>query len=177
MRHRWTLGLVLAGATFAAGCGEQMQGTSRPLGDVEYPLAFEASRDVLSDYFSIAEADAATGTIRCRPRPIEEPSDRLLSGSQAARHLCRMQLRKQDGGVHGTLSIAIQRQGSEAYLSRRRSDENYRGIPDQTPAQLEGATTPEQNDVWRTVRQDKAMEMRLLGEIREKLHPAGLQPQ
>ncbi|MFP4356315.1 MAG: hypothetical protein ACLFUJ_14450 [Phycisphaerae bacterium] len=172
MKLRWTVGLLAAQALWLAGCGNEMQGTSRQLGDVPLPMAFAASRDVLSDYFSIASAQPDTGLIRCRPKPIDSPSERLLSGARPARHVCTMQLRQEGQTVVGTLSIAIQRQGSEAYQAVRMQEENYGGVPDRTPAQMEGATTPEQNDVWTTTRQDKNLEMRLLGEIRQRLQPS-----
>ena len=168
------LPVAIAAAALAAavgGCAEEMQGTTRPLGDVDYALAFETSQEVLSDYFSIASADARTGVIRTRPRMIDNPQDRLLLSGAPARQIATLTLRPQGNEVHATLSVLIQQRGTETFGAVARTRENYSGVPDQTPAELEGATTPEQNETWTTTRQDKSLEVEILGLIRDRLQP------
>ena len=165
------IAILLCG--FGAGCIEPSAGTSRQLGDVQYEVAFVEAKDVLSQYFSIKDSDPDTGIINCRPGKVQAGRERLL-GSSAARHVAKMRLRREDGAIVAHLSIAIQRQGREGFgmgSLRRPGEDDYTGVPDHTPAEREGATTPEQNDVWQTQRQDKALEIEILSQLRERLHP------
>ena len=174
MKYYLLISIMLC--VFAAGCTEPSAGTSRQLGNVEYELAFAEAKEVLSQYFSIQSADPDTGIINCRPGTVQLGGERLLGGSDA-RHLAKMRLRRVQGVVVSHLSIAIQRQGREGYgvsSFRSPSEENYRGVPDLTPAQTQGATTSDQNAIWQTQRQDKSLEIQILAELMERLHPTGL---
>jgi len=168
--HGWLICLVLP-AGLLVGCVEPSAGTSRPLGDVGYELAFTEAREVLREHFTIGRADPDTGIIECNPQPVNLHGERLLGGSNA-RHKARMRVRKESGGIVANLSVAVHRQGREGYRAFGHPDESsYSGVPNRTPAELEGATTPDQNEAWRTTRQDKGLEVRILGDLYRRLHP------
>jgi hypothetical protein len=154
----------------AAGC-EMSQGTSRPLGTDNYEVAFATSEEVLSRYFELRSSNPNTGVIESAPLPGDAESVRLLS-SGPSRRIARMRLRNQEDGVHATLLIEVQQQGSQGFSEMDFNRQNYDGIPRQTPAERQGATTPEQNDLWTTTRRDRGMEVKILGEIRDRLQPA-----
>ncbi len=153
----------------AAGC-EMSQGTSRPLGTDNYEVAFATSEEILARYFQLRSSNPNTGVIESAPRLGDEESVRLLS-SGPSRRVARMRLRNQDDGVHATLLIEVQQQGNEGFSEMNFNRQNYDGIPRQTPAERQGATTPEQNDLWTTTRRDRGMEVKILGEIRDRLQP------
>jgi hypothetical protein len=153
-----------------AGC-EMSQGTSRPLGTDNYEVAFATSEEVLSRYFSLRLADPDTGVIESLPETGDEETVRLLS-SGPTRRVAKMRLRRQEDGIYATLLIEVQQQGSEGYSEMNFDRQGYDGIPRQTPAERQAATTPEQNDLWTETHRDRGMEMKILGEIRERLSPA-----
>ena len=82
-----------------------------------------------------------------------------------------MTLRADGRYVVATLSVAVQREGSAAYRTFRGRQENYSGMPNQTPADLEGATTPRQNDVWETYRYNRMLERTILRDLDRLLRP------
>ena len=75
------------------------------------------------------------------------------------------------------LTITIQRQGSEASRTFRARQEDYSGMGRQTPADLEGATTPEQNQLWETCRYDHMLERAILRDIARQLSPVDESPE
>jgi len=151
------------------GCVQDM-GRSRPLGEVSYGTAFATARDVMAQYYSIESSDASTGEIVSRPKRVDAGRDRLLGGSPA-RQVARLRLRREGKGVVAHLAVAVQRQGSAVYRQHSGIDETYSSVPNQTPAEADAATTPEQNEAWRTVKHDRALEQRILGQIHRALHP------
>ena len=70
-------------AALTAGCSVATPGTDRNLGRVQYADAFATGREVMSQYYSIASADATSGVIRARPKSVDAPSERILSNSPA----------------------------------------------------------------------------------------------
>lgn len=167
-RHGWLATMcVLAGCL--VGCAQDM-GRSRTLGEVGYGTAFAAARDVMAQYYSIESSDASTGEIVGRPKRVELRGERLLGGSPA-RQVASFRLRRDGDQVVAHLAVAVQRQGSAVYRQHSGVDETYSSVPNQTPADTDAATTPEQNDAWRTVKYDRALEQKILGQIHRALHP------
>jgi len=164
------LAVAILAASFVTGCAQSLPGTSRSLGEVEFASAFAASREVVSQYFSVDEADPATGVITSRPVGIEARNERLLGGSPA-RQLATIRLRREDGQVMAHASVAIQREGSASFRQMSPVGETYDGVPNQGPAEAEAATTPEQNELWQTERYDHALESKMLADIYRSLHP------
>ena len=164
---------LLAAACMTAGllggCAQPI-GRARPLGEVSYEAAFATAREVMAQYFSIESADPQTGVIRSRPKPIRARADRLLGGSPA-RQVATMRLRRDGRQVVAHLAVAVQRPGSAAHRQMRMNADNYSSVPNQTPAQVEAATTPDQNESWRTDKYDRVMEQKILTQIHRSLHP------
>ncbi|HOF19578.1 MAG TPA: hypothetical protein PK082_11760 [Phycisphaerae bacterium] len=168
-RHGWiVLTMVAAGAL--VGCGPRTPGESRMMGTVEYPAAFASARDVFAQYFSVASADLDAGIIRSLPRKIDAPNDRLLGGSPA-RQVATLRLRRDGGNVVAQVCVETQRQGSAVYRQMASRDENYDSVPHESPAQIDAATTPEQNETWRTASRDRALEIKILNDVYRALHP------
>ena len=163
--------------TGACGCASQQPGTQMTLGPVSYDKAFSTARTVMAQYFRVddAETDADTGRIRTLPTFLE--SARFsVSDSPPDRQLADLTLRRDGSHVIATLAVAVQRQGSGAYATFRGRQENYSGMPNQTPADLEGATTPRQNDTWETYRYDRLLEHTILRDLDRLLRPIDKTP-
>jgi len=140
------------------------------LGPVAYDKAFSTAQEVVAQYFPVDSADAESGVILSRP-VYAEPSRLGATGSAPDRQFAEMTLRADGRYVVATLSVAVQREGSAAYRTFRGRQENYSGMPNQTPADLEGATTPRQNDVWETYRYNRMLERTILRDLDRLLRP------
>ena len=168
------LALVLAaalGAVVPVGCNSAPLGTRRSLGHVSYELAFTTAREVMRQYFSLAYSSGREGVIRSRPRLVES-NRHGLSGPTPARQVATLVLRREGRLVTAYLAVAVQQQASEAIAMLGRRDENYSGTANLTPAELEGATTAEQRQLWRTVRYDHALQRKILDQLVGALAPA-----
>lgn len=156
-------------AGLLVGCTEPI-GRARSLGEVGYQPAFATAREVLAQYYSIESADPQTGVIRSRPKPVQARAERIV-GKSDARQVATMRLRRDGREVIAHLAVAIQRQGSTIHRQMRMDADNYSSVPNQTPAEVEGATTPEQNESWRTDKYDRVMEQTILNQLYRAMHP------
>lgn len=148
------------------------QGTTRRLGDASYQQAFATARMVLKQYFPIAEANPNTGLIRTRPRAVEAGNDRILGGSPA-RQVATLELTRENGLIVAQLLVMQQRQGSTPRRVMGYSQEryNYSGNPgDETPADIEAATTSEQNESWQNEKPRHDVEVQILDDLYKRLH-------
>jgi hypothetical protein len=132
--------------------------------------AFEqAERALISLGHRIDQRDRARGIITTQPisgAARDEPRRRTvsLSGPRAARRVCEVLIAGDDGGVSVYCRVAVQELSTEAHrLSAR--DHGISDTPDHTPIDREGATTRDQNQVWRTIRRDRVMEREVLAAI------------
>lgn len=171
--------MILAAAGMFAGCSPEMASTSRVLGDVSYGQAFAAGKQVMSNFFPVASANLHSGVITSRPKPITLRSERLVTGlvlvgmaGSPARRIATLKLRRSRGSVIAFASVEIQRQDSAVHRQRGADLENYDSVPNMTPADLEAASSPGQNEMWRTCRHDRAMEERILSAVYAALNPA-----
>lgn len=151
------------------GCVQQATGTRRPLGAVEYEPAFAKAQLVMAQYFSIASVRADEGIIKSRPEPVQVPAKGFLSG-RPCRKLATLQLYMVGKQVVANVSVAVQRQGLSVRRQMQVADGNYDSVPNETPAQIEAATTPEQNEGWWTESYDKVLEHRILHDLYKALH-------
>ncbi|MGA2266396.1 MAG: hypothetical protein ABSH10_08210 [Phycisphaerae bacterium] len=156
-----------AAALLASGCSTMEVGTQRPLGNVQYAAAFDAARTVMGHYFTVALADTDSGVILSTPRPM---AGGVLAGGPL-RQTARVRICRAEGGVVAYATVNVQRQSSVAMQQMARGDLTDDKPPYQTPAQLEGATTPQQNDLWLTERRDRELEFKILNDIQNALHP------
>ena len=165
-----TLAIVAAG--MLTGCGAGSSGTSRQLGSVTYQDAFAEAREVMAQYFEIAEADVDTGTIKSRPKSAQGGPERLLGGGSPARQVATLRLRHDGTNVVAYMSVAVQRQDSAVYRHMMASGESDDSVPTLTPDEQEAATTSEQNEAWRTSRYAHDIEYKILNDLYTRLHPA-----
>jgi hypothetical protein len=165
---RCTIVLMLLAGCMAAGCSQAVPSTNRALGQVSYQQAFDTARTVFSEYYSVADADAATGLIRSRPQ--QGPVDRVLSRNNG-REIATMQLSRDGERVAAAMTIEVQRMESPTIRQLGRAGDTYSQVPDQTPAEADAPLTREQSQTWRTVSYNHAMERKILDELYRRLHP------
>jgi len=159
-------------AAVLTGCSTGPSGTSRRLGSVGYQGAFAAAREVMAQYFEIAEADVGSGTIKSRPKAAQGGPERLLGGGSPARQIATLHLRHEGDEVVAYVSVALQRQDSAVYRHMLASGESYDSVPNLTPAEQEAAVTSEQDHAWRTSRYAHDIEQKVLDDLYRRLHPA-----
>jgi hypothetical protein len=123
---------------------------------------------VVAQYFDVKSADADTFKITCQPKDVGDYKERLLGGSPT-RQSARLEIVRTEGQTAAQISIAIQQLGSPIY--RRQAAETYSGVPTQTPADVEGATTVEQNQTWKTIGYAYDVERKILDDLYRRLHP------
>ena len=147
------------------------RGTTRILGKVDYQQSFAAARQVIGQHYNIEEADPQTGIIRCRPKKVAAANERILGGFPA-RQIAVMQLSVENGLTNAQLVIEQQRQGAESYKQMGYAEDNYSLDPsNSTPAQRDAATTPVQNQAWKTEKTLPVLERQILNELYKRMHP------
>jgi hypothetical protein len=171
-RHAFVL-LALLGAGLPGGCGDLAPGTTRELGDAEFDFAFAEAREVMSQYFELASVDPDAGEIRSAPAQAEAGPERLL-GRSNARQVATMRVYRKGGQIVAQASVAVQRQADSIH---RGGAGGYDSVPHETPAEIEAATSAEQNELWRTERHDRGLESRILADLYRRLHPVTTQPE
>lgn len=167
-RKRWALTTVVMLAMLA-GCDQAAPGRIRVLGDVNEELAFTTSQEVMAMYFEIENVNADTRQINCRPRSVQQYKERLV-GASPTRHVARLQLIRSEGRLAAQVAVAIQQQGSETFSAVRGTDK-YDSVPNQTPSEVDAATTAEQNQTWKTIGYAYSLERKILDDLFRKLHP------
>jgi len=172
MRKQKLIMAALLVAAAAAGCTQGPPGRSRVLGNVAEAAAFATSKEILSQYFTVDSADPQTAVIKSGPKLVPPgPVGLAVLDDSPARKLATLRLRRHGGQVVAHLSIAIQRQGSAVRSRFLQTGENYDSIPDETPAQIEAATTTEQNELWQTTGYDHVLAGKILRQIYDALNP------
>ena len=176
---RFTFFAAVLGLGLLAGCDAgSAPGTTRMLGSVEYETAFRTARTVLARHFSVETAEPTTGVITTRPEEIENRPAGLIGITQGqTRQVATLRVQRAGGQVMARLAIAVQTLGNPGV--RRQvfgTGDNYDSVPNQSPSEMEAATTTEQNEEWATRRFDARREADILNEIFGELNPAASQP-
>jgi hypothetical protein len=185
MKHLGLLLLMVGLAGGLIGCEElgldnalsPGRGSTRTLGDVSYAHAYATGREVLAQYYPLdpVKTNVDTGTIQSRPKVLSGAGqDRLLSAS-AARHIATLRIFQENGLVSAQIVVEQQRQGSDARsqmgYSTERMSENYSGNPGElSPAEMEAATTLEQNQTWLHDKDRHDIEATILQDLYNALH-------
>ena len=157
------------GLALLAGCQEPGRYKSISLGTVEMSNAMVVGREVLGQYFSIAEVDNASHKITADPRSVRGESVGLISKG-AARELAVLRFRHEGSAVWADVSVIVQRQ--EAPQRRMMAPWTSRqDLPTPTPAQADAPYTAEQEEAWQTVRHNEGVEAKILQNLYDKLHP------
>ena len=163
---------VLVFGALLAGCSEPLPGTTRYLGVVDYDRALlEARQTLLANDFSIESVDERRGVVQARPKVVADQPDRAL-GQSPARLVAQLRVTREDGQVVGFASVAQQHQQQAVLAASPTPLENYDSVPNQTPAEMEAATTPQQNEAWMTRRYDRDLERALLADLFARLNPS-----
>ena len=164
--------LLTAVALLAVGCTTQDSdplgnlfgtnvGSRRELPGATFDKAFNSGRTVLSHYFDIAYADSTTGVIRGEPK---------ITGA-GTRQVAKLELQHTTEGLVAIASVANQRQGSPVQRQMTMTGENYDSVPNNTPAEIDAATTADQNETWETLRPDRALEGQILNDLQRAVSP------
>jgi len=168
-----TIGRVVFAALLACvfvGCCEPLNGSKTSLGSVDYNKAFSEARRVMGTFYPVESADVDTGLITCRPEPTTDRSDVLL-GVAPMRKLAKLRLTQERGEVKAEASVEVQKQSSATMRGMLPTSDKYSSVPDQTPADLEGATTAEQNEVWLTAHHARDIENKILQDLKASINP------
>jgi hypothetical protein len=156
-------------ASALGGCEVPARSTTMSLGAVKYDEAFQAARNVMSQYFSVTSADSGTGVIESRPKPIDAPPEGIFR-TLAARQVARMSLRRSGQEVLADMTVEVQRQGSPVHSQLQTAGTGYDSVPNKTPAETDAATTAEQNEAWQTEKYDRTLEQTMLRQLYGALH-------
>ena len=150
-------------------------GSTRTFNYGNYGDAFLAAREVMGKQFIIVEADQDDGIIKCAPQPLENAQDRL-SGPTPTRQVASMRLQPRGGQIVAICTVEQQREAGVVLRQQPLVGDNYSSVPNETPAQIDAATTPEQNDTWETLRTNTLLENQLLNSLRDALNAKSSQP-
>jgi hypothetical protein len=167
MTRNAILAVAMLAAAFASGCAEP-EGASRMLGAVAYQDAFVAANEVMSQYYTVVSAKLDSGEITSAPKLIPAGGDQFFNTS-ATRQIATIRLKHAGGEVEAWVSVAVQRQSSEAQRQMARTTA-YDTTANKTPAEMEAASTPEQNQSWQTERYAHDLEFKMLNDLYDRLH-------
>jgi hypothetical protein len=157
------------GLAMLAGCQDAWRYKSMALGEVDMMAAMTGARDVLGQYFPIAEVDNYAHKITSEPKNVRGGSVGLISKGPA-RELAVLRLRRQGAVVWADVSVIVQHQ--EAPQRRMMAPWTSRqDVPTPTPAQADAPYTPEQEEAWQTVRHNEDAEAKILQDLYTALHP------
>lgn len=150
-------------------------GTQRELHTESYAVAFGQARAVMSQYFMIASADQDAGLIECLPARLDSAGNDRLVGRSPSRRVATMKIRRHSSGrLSATCWVQMQRQSSTILRQQSIMDETYDSVPHHTPAEVDAATTPDQNDTWETFSSDQTLENQILNDLEGALDGASL---
>ncbi len=151
-------------------------GTSRTIHFANYPQAFGESRKVLTQYYTIESTDQDEGVIVCKPLVLTEGArDRILNASRT-RQVASIRINQRGGQMTLTCRVELQRQISDIYSQLPQDSGTYSSVPNNTPADVEAATTPAQNDTWETYGTDIATEKDILNDVIARLNAISPEP-
>ena len=131
---------------------------------------FAAAQQALADIgYRIDRADRESGVITTEPTVANLDTEMaggraMLSSSGRGRRIVEVRLVEGPTGANVHCRVAIQLLTTEAHRMFRHEAVGA-DIPSETAIDLEAASTPEQNAVWKTVGRDKPAERQILDAI------------
>ena len=165
--------LPLAALAAMIGCSSgPSPGSTMQLGTAEQvspQLAFTTAKEVMAQYFPVQSADPESGTIKCQPAAVKERQERLL-GASPTRQVASIQIFSSEGLTMATVTVVVQQLGTSVFRASR-NEGSYSGVPNETPAQQDAATTAEQNQTWKTIDYSYETQRKILDDLRQRLHP------
>lgn len=169
MVRQFAAALAVSLAAMLPACQEPQSFRSQDLGPVAFDEAYDASLDVLSQYYRVQTADRADGRITTYPRQVDGGSALRLS-SVPTREQAILQLREADGTLWADVQVRTQRQEAASYRTLARMGET-RDVPNQTPAQDDAPYTAEQQSAWTNAGFNYPREREILADLYRRLHP------
>ncbi len=134
---------------------------------------FDAATQALREHFTIRRADRAAGILETVP--IEtvgtEPSGRLgdvVAVPRRERRTAEVRVEKTGAMVKVFCKVLVQECDTQAHQMFTR-EHALHDLPTDTPAERDGATTTEQNAVWRNKRRDRTLENQILRAIQDQV--------
>ncbi len=161
--------IILAVIITACGCGSMGPGTKRTIGPMEFDQAFASAANVFAQYFTIDEADMFTGKITSKPEHINGETEQIIGANQM-RRIGTLNMYRKDGDVVASVLVEVQKLQPDMIHHDTWEGAKYDTVPNQSPAEIEAATTPQQNRNWQTVRRDRRMEHAILTDIYNRLN-------
>lgn len=171
--HVFLLVAVWSIIALAGGCASTSQVTDpyafRLFSSTDSATALARADAALTNLgYTVRLHDPDRGLIETMPfsgasRDSERP--RIGSaGRDAVRTIATVRVTPSGTGSRVACQVVVQQRSTQAHrlfrAHRSRSD-----LPSETPIELEGATTQDQNTVWRTLRRDRGRERAILAEI------------
>lgn len=165
--------LVWSIITLAGGCASTSRTTDpsafRILPGVDSNIALAHADAALANLgYDIQLRDSSRGVIETMPvsgamRESEAP--RVGSARrEAVRTIARLRVTPTGAGSRVACQVVVQERSTQAHRLFR-ADRSRSDLPSETPIELEGATTEDQNTVWHTLRRDRLRERAILAEI------------
>ena len=176
MRNGLALGVLLM-LVGACGCSGPKATTLNysvlRLADAPEEAVFDAAAQAMREHFDVLRADRARGVIESAPIEAvgSARSGRLgdvVAMPRRERRVAEIRLEPLGSSVKVFCRVLVQEHNTQA-MQMHRSEHRLDDLPTDTPADRDGATTTEQNSVWRTRRHDRDLETRILRAIREQL--------
>ena len=165
-------------ALFLAGCETPQpaaRGVAAPLRQqaVSPAAAFAAAERVLEEHFVIRTRDAPGGYLRTAPVESRAPqaSGRMsdpLAAPRRIRKFAEVQIERSGDGVNIWCTVRVEQYETEAH-GLFAQEHSLSDLPSDMPPDRDGATTAEQNAVWRSRGRDERLERQIRREIQELL--------
>ncbi len=166
------LGATLAGCT-SSGPNARTFAHLR-LQNVSQEEAFDATARAIGERFQLDRLDRDEGSISTIPVTGTEVGNRnqvgdLIGIPRRVRTLATAVINTSQGTTNIWCKVLVQR--NETHEQMIYSDDcAIDDVPRATAADRGGASTPEQNEVWRTIRRDKRIERAILQSVSEFLN-------
>ena len=135
--------------------------------------AFAAAEETLLEQFHIEVRDPARGLLRTaaiesRERQSGAGLGDALGATRTVRKYVEVRVQPADAGVNIWCKVPIERNETDSHRMFANRDA-LSDSPSDSPADWSGATTTEQNTVWRPTGRDRRLEREIRRAIREKL--------
>lgn len=166
---------VAAGSiiALAGGCASTSRVTDpyafRLLPGVDSTTAMAHADAALANLgYAVRLRDADRGLIETMPvsNPSRDSNRPRISSArrEAVRTIARVRITPASVGSRVACQVVVQERSTQAHRLFR-ADRSRSDLPSETPIELEGATTEDQNTVWHTLRRNRLRERTILAEI------------
>jgi hypothetical protein len=181
------LGLVvLSGLVALMGCTDTVRPDARQervIQDAEPDEVLAAATAILQREFGRVKVDRVAR--RITTAPVEFTTERdsgtmrdLYRGRSTMRRVGQLEVGRSAGRTVARLRVDVERRDTERQAVMRPRAYRLSDDPGQeTPIDVDAATTAQQNTIWTRVRRDRTLERALLDELREQFARLTLPPE